>query len=66
MDRIFEVIRRMQGMPFTSATSVVEIVLLAAVLYLLLRFLRGSRGAGVMRGMLVLAGISFGVVYLAA
>jgi diadenylate cyclase len=66
MDRMLEVIRRMQGMPFTGSGAIVEIVLLAAVLYLLLRFLRGSRGAGVMRGMLVLAFLSIGVVYFAA
>ena len=65
-DRIIDMLRRMEGMPFTGPGAIVEIVLIAAVLYLLLRFLRGSRGAGVMRGMLVLAFLSIGVVYLAA
>ena len=66
MDRLFEVFRRLQSMPVLSPGGIVEIVLLAAVLYLLLRFLRGSRGAGVMRGMLVLACLSIGVVFFAA
>lgn len=43
-----------------------EVILLATVLYILFAFLRGSRGAGVLRGMLVLIGLSIGVVYIAA
>jgi diadenylate cyclase len=66
MDRFQQLFRRLQGMPITGLGAVVEIVLLAAVLYLLLRFLRGSRGAGVMRGMLILVGVSIGVVFVAA
>jgi diadenylate cyclase len=66
MDWLDQFIKGMQGLPFAAKGAVVEIVLLAVVLYLLLRFLRGSRGAGVMRGMLVLAGISIGVVFVAA
>ncbi len=66
MTRLSELIRRIQDTPLTGPGAVVEVVLLAAVLYLLLRFLRGSRGAGVMRGMLVLAVISIGVVFVAA
>ncbi len=63
---MFEVFKRMQGTPITGPVAIVEIVLLGMVLYLLLRFLRGSRGAGVMRGMLVLATIGIGVVYVTA
>jgi len=36
------------------------------VLYIILSFLRGSRGAGVLRGMLVLIGVSIGFVCIAA
>jgi diadenylate cyclase len=46
--------------------GVVEIVLLAAVFYVLLAFLRGSRGAGVLRGMLVLVITSIVFVFVAA
>ena len=66
MNRLSDLFRRIQDTPLTGPGAVVEVVLLAAVLYLLLRFLRGSRGAGVMRGMLVLAVISIGVVFVAA
>jgi len=58
-----EFVKRLQDFP---ASGIVEIILLAVVFYLLLSFLRGSRGAGVLRGMLVLAGLSIGVVFVAA
>ena len=48
------------------ATGWVEIVLLAFVFYVVLTFLRGSRGAGVLRGILVVIGLSIGIVFLAA
>ncbi len=66
MDWLDQLIKGMQSLPFAAAGAVVEIVLLAAVIYLFLRFLQNSPGAGVMRGMLVLAGISIGVVFVAA
>ncbi|HEY3324815.1 MAG TPA: diadenylate cyclase CdaA [Planctomycetota bacterium] len=59
-----EALRRIQ--PIVSGRAILEIVLLAAVLYVVLAFLRGSRGAGVLRGMLVLIGLSIGVVFIAA
>ncbi len=49
-----------------AVAALIEIVLLAAVLYVILRFLRGSRGAGVLRGLLVVIGLSIGVVFVAA
>jgi diadenylate cyclase len=54
---------RLQNFP---PAGVIEIFLLATVFYLLLVFLRGSRGAGVLRGMLVVIGLSIGVVFVAA
>jgi diadenylate cyclase len=63
MDDLF---KRIQGLPVGGVTAVVEIVLLATILYVLLAFLRGSRGAGVLRGMLVLIGLSIGFVFIAA
>ena len=56
-------VRRLQDFP---ASGMVEIIFLAVVFYLLLSFLRGSRGAGVLRGMLVLVGLSIGIVFVAA
>ena len=61
-----ELLDSLRGAPITNARAIVEIVLLAAVLYVLLAFLRGSRGAGVLRGMLVLIGLSIGVLFIAA
>ena len=61
MENIF---RRL--LPITGATAIVEVVLLAIVFYVLLSFLRGSRGAGVLRGMLMLVGFSIGFVFIAA
>lgn len=61
-----ELLHSLRNIPITNLRAVVEIVLLALVLYVLFAFLRGSRGAGVLRGMLVLVGISIGVVFIAA
>ena len=61
-----ELLKRLQGIPVTGVSAIVEIILLAAILYVLLAFLRGSRGAGVLRGMLILVGLSIGFVFIAA
>jgi len=61
-----ELLRRIQVFPVTGFRAVVEIILLAAVFYVLLSFLRGSRGAGVLRGMLILVLISIIFVFIAA
>lgn len=66
MERFEQLLARLRGMPITGAGAIVEIVLLALVLYLLLRFILGTRGAGVMRGMLILIGVAIGIVYVAA
>ena len=63
MDDLF---KRLQNVPQTGVSAIVEIILLAAIFYIILSFLRGSRGAGVLRGMLVLVGLSIGIVFLAA
>jgi diadenylate cyclase len=61
-----ELLNSLRSAPITNVRAVVEIVLLAMVLYALFAFLRGSRGAGVLRGMLVLIGLSIGIVFIAA
>ena len=60
------ILRHLQANPIFTVRAVFEVILLAAVLYVLLAFLRGSRGAGVLRGMLVLVFLSIGVVFIAA
>jgi len=61
-----DALRGIQNFPITGVRAVVEIVLLAGIFYALLSFLRGSRGAGVLRGMLVLIFLSIGFVFIAA
>ena len=61
-----ELWRHIQGVPIFTVRAVFEVILLAAVLYMFMAFLRGSRGAGVLRGMLVLVFLSIGVVFIAA
>jgi diadenylate cyclase len=46
--------------------AIAEILLLFLMLYAVFRFLRGSRGAAVLRGVLLLIGLSIGIVFLAA
>ena len=58
-----EFLRHLQNFP---PAGVIEILLLATVFYLLLVFLRSSRGAGVLRGMLMVVGLSIGIVFVAA
>ena len=59
-------LKRLQGGPIVDVRALVEIFLLATVFYILVRFLRGSRGAGVLRGILVFVGLAIGVVFVAA
>lgn len=42
----------------------IEVLLIAVVLYYILRMLRGSRGAGILRGILILYALAFVVVGL--
>ncbi len=61
-----DLLKRLEDLPITGVTAIVEIVLLAAVFYALLSFLRGSRGVGVLRGILVLIVLSIGILFVAA
>jgi len=60
------ILNRLQNSQIASVRAIVEVILLATVLYIVFSFLRGSRGAGVLRGMLILIGLAIGVVYIAA
>jgi diadenylate cyclase len=57
---------RLESLWRGGAVAVAEILLLFLVLYAVLRALRGSRGAAVLRGVLFLIGLSIGIVFLAA
>jgi diadenylate cyclase len=57
------IVKRFQS---AGLTAVAEIVILATIFYVLVRFLRGSRGAGVLRGMMVLVAVSIVFVFVAA
>ena len=61
-----EFLRRFQGLSPAAVSALVEIIILAIIFYVILSFLRGSRGAGVLRGMLILIGLSIGFVFIAA
>jgi diadenylate cyclase len=56
----------LKSLQFVGASGAVEIVMLGALFYVILAFLRGSRGAGVLRGVLVLIGLSIGFVFIVA
>lgn len=56
----------LKSLQFVGASGIVEIVMLGAMFYVILAFLRGSRGAGVLRGVLVLIGLSIGFVFIVA
>ncbi|MBE7463527.1 MAG: TIGR00159 family protein [Planctomycetes bacterium] len=59
-------LERLQGLWRSGLSAAVEIFLLFLVIYLLLRFLRGSRGAAVLRGIFLLIFVSFGIVFIFA
>ncbi|MCZ7647184.1 MAG: diadenylate cyclase CdaA [Planctomycetota bacterium] len=59
-------IERIQGIWRGGLVAVFEIFLLFLVIYLLFRFLRGSRGAAVLRGIFTVIGLIFGIVFLFA
>ena len=61
-----ELIRSLRALPVSGVAAILEILLLAVMFYVVLTFLRGSRGAGVLRGVLVLIGLSIGIVFVAA
>src|SRR3990172_4485546 len=57
---------RIQGLWRGGAVALAEIFLLFLLLYAFLRFLRVSRGAAVLRGILLVIGLLIGTVFLAA
>jgi diadenylate cyclase len=61
-----ELWQRLESLWRGGAVAFAEILLLFVVLYAVFRFLRGSRGAAVLRGVLLLIGLSIGIVFLAA
>jgi diadenylate cyclase len=46
--------------------ALVELLLIGSVVYAILRFLRGTRGARLIRAVLIILGVSFAVVWLVA
>lgn len=61
-----ELLERIRGLWGSGGLALAEILLLSVVLYVFFRFLRGTRGAPVLRGVLILIGISIGIVFLTA
>ncbi len=56
----------MNPLHYLDWRAAIEILLLAAVFYLALRFLRGSRGAGILKGLGIVVVVGFfGVLFLA-
>jgi diadenylate cyclase len=51
---------------YVGARGIAEMLLLATLFYAILAFLRGSRGAGVLRGILVLIFVSIAFVFIVA
>ena len=61
-----ELLDRIRGLWSSGGLALTEILLLSLVLFVFFRFLRGTRGAPVLRGVLILIGISIGIVFLTA
>ncbi len=57
-----EYFRRFGTEAYSYETVLIELLLIGAGVYLVLRFLRGTRGAGLLKGMLVLVLASFFIV----
>lgn len=58
--------QRAQALWRSGGVAFAEIFLLFVVLYLIIKFLLGTRGAPVLRGILLVIGLSIGIVFLAA
>ena len=58
--------QRVQGIGSGGLIALAEIFLLTVVIYAFFKFLRGSRGAAVLRGVLLLIGFSLGILFVAA
>jgi diadenylate cyclase len=61
-----ELLQKLEVLWRAGVPAFAELFLLFIVIYAILRFLRGSRGAAVLRGVLLLISLSIGVVFLAA
>jgi diadenylate cyclase len=61
-----ELVQKLDVLWRAGGWAFVEVLLLYLVIYGVLRFLRGSRGAAVLRGVLLLIALSIGIVFLAA
>lgn len=59
-------LQRLEALWRSGVGAFAEIFLLFIVIYTVLRFLRGSRGAAVLRGILLVIAVSIGIVFLAA
>jgi len=59
-------LQRMQALFSGGSVALLEIFILFLIIYAVLRFLIGSRGAPVLRGILLLIGLSIGIVFFAA
>jgi len=51
---IDELLRRLGGSPSALAAHIIEILILATIIYLFLRFMRGTRAAAILRGLFFL------------
>ena len=60
-----EILSDVGGLLLRTWRPLVEIALIASALYVIGRFMRGTRGAGILRGLFLFLIISFAVVYIA-
>ena len=60
-----EVLRYVGQLLLDTWRPIVEIALMAVALYVIGRFMRGTRGAGILRGLFLFLIVSFAVVYTA-
>lgn len=58
--------QRIQSLWRVGGVAFAEILLIFVILYVILKFLHGSRGAPVLRGVLLVIGLSIGIAFLAA
>lgn len=57
---------RYNGSPLGMFTPIVEVLIISAFVYMLIAFMSGTRGAGVMRGLALVGGGALIVIFLAA
>lgn len=59
-------IERFASMPLGAFSPILEILIFSALVYMLITFMYGTRGAGVLRGLALVGGSIFLVLFLAA